>query len=119
MIIYVNGQAQSTLDTSEIGPVYFGTTKSGEGRLFEIGRSYEDVRYLDGNISECRIWNYVRTQSEIADNIYEVSPTSNGLVAYWKFDEGAGNNVKDHSVNGNNAISKKTLNWLSVALPEK
>lgn len=109
-IIYVNGRKQSE-GTLTVPSVNLGN--SG----FYIGRSYDDNRWLAGEISECRIWNVVRTPQEIADNPYYVDPESEGLVAYWKFDEGAGNTVMDHSGNGNNAVSNNPLKWTPVKLP--
>lgn len=55
-----------------------------------IGRSFDGTRWLPGEISEVRIWNVERTAEQIADNPYKVDPASEGLVAYWKFNEGSG-----------------------------
>lgn len=111
IIVYVNGKKQSE-GTSSVTSVNLGS--SG----FHIGKSYDDNRWLAGEISECRIWNTVRTQEEIADNPYYVDPNSEGLVAYWKFDDGAGSTVKDHTPNGNHAVANSPLKWTSVKLPE-
>lgn len=40
--------------------------------------------------SECRLWGVARTQSQIKFNMYRVNPASEGLLAYWRFDEGEG-----------------------------
>lgn len=117
--IFINGKLQSQ-NTKYVGAVDLGV---GGNDGFQIGRSYADDRYLDGEISECRIWNVVRTQEEIADNPYEVDPQAPGLVAYWKFDEGAGTTVKDRTGNGNDAVAQKpadaaALTWVPVQLPE-
>lgn len=114
MVLYVNGkvQAESTK--------YLGSVNLGRGGVdgFNIGRSYADDRYLAGDISEVRIWNIVRTEEEIANNPYSVSPDSEGLVTYWKFDDEQSLTVKDHTGNNNNAIAKKPLKWTKVSLPE-
>ncbi len=113
MKLYVNGVVQSET-TKFIGTVDLGVD-GVDG--FYIGRSYDDGRYLAGEISECRIWNVVRTQEEIANNPYEVDPESEGLVAYWKCDDGGNNTVKDHTANGNDLTSKSDLKWTPVSLP--
>ncbi len=113
MKLYVNGVVQSET-TKFIGAVDLGVD-GVDG--FYIGRSYDDGRYLAGEISECRIWNVVRTQEEIANNPYEVDPESEGLVAYWKCDDGGNNTVKDHTANGNDLTSKSDLKWTPVSLP--
>lgn len=110
--LYVNGRLQSDAKIS-LGKINLGDNN------FYIGRSYEDSRFLAGEISECRIWDVVRTPEEIAGNIYQVEPNSTGLVAYWKCDEGSGNIVKDHTGNGNNLLSKKAITWTPVSLPPK
>lgn len=88
---------------------------------FWIGYSYEDGRYLDGDIAECRVWNRILSAEEIAakNHFYTVSPDAEGLAAYWKFNEGSGSSVKDHTANGNNAVALSPLEWKSVELPSE
>lgn len=112
IIFYINGHKEFE-GTKQLHNI---NLTSGDG--FYIGRSYEDSRYLCGNICEVRIWNVVRTQEEIAKNPYSVDPTSEGLVAYWKMDDMSGNTVKDYTGNGNDGKSKETLKWTNVSLPE-
>lgn len=113
MKIYVNGKVQSE-GVKKAGPVNLG--KNGVDGFY-IGRSYEDSRFLAGEISECRIWNVVRTQEQIAGNPYDVDPASAGLVAYWKCNEGGGSVVKDYTGNGNDLTAKSAIKWTPVALP--
>lgn len=113
--VYVNGKQQSE-GNSNLSTVSFGVNgKDG----FYIGRSYADDRYMAGDISECRIWNVERTAEQIANNPYEVSPTSTGLVAYWKCNEGSGSIAKDYTANGNDLTAKKAVKWTQVSLPAK
>lgn len=86
---------------------------------FWIGRSYDDNRYLSGDVSEFRIWNRVLNADEInsKNHFYFVEPDAEGLVAYWKFDDGAGMTVKDHTANGNHARAANNLTWKPVELP--
>ena len=113
-IIYTNGEeiahdqkASGTIDISE----------TGEDGCY-IGRAYNDERWLEGEIAELRIWNVQRTPEEIASHFYEVDPASEGLVTYWKFDDGTGKVVKDHTANGNDVTANGDLVWTPVALPE-
>lgn len=84
-----------------------------------ISYSYDSSRYIQGCISEVRVWSDERTASEISDNMYGFSGTDDSLVAYWKFDEGEGNLVHDYSGNGNNLTAANDISWVSVELPEK
>lgn len=116
-VIYLDGEVAAEGVGPELGNVSLGIDGNNDSGFY-IGKSYNDARWLDGEISECRIWNVIRTQQEIADSRYEVDPASTGLVAYWKFDEGAGLMVNDRTSNGNNATAEAPLKWIKVTLPE-
>ncbi len=47
-----------------------------------------------------------------------MAAASDGLVAYWKFDEGAGKTIKDQTSYGNDLTVEKELKWVNVSLPE-
>lgn len=123
--VYLNGVQRGETKRKSAGNVNWGVEHSdesnGKPRCFWIGYSYDSKRYLNGEISECRIWNRVLAPEEIAakDHFYTVDPSSDGLVAYWKFNEGDGTNIKDYSVNGNDATASKPLIWQNVELPIK
>ncbi|MHC4632421.1 MAG: LamG domain-containing protein [Planctomycetota bacterium] len=49
-----------------------------------------------------RVWNYARTEAEIqADRNRELRGSEEGLVGYWKFNEGEGTTAYDSSPNEN------------------
>ncbi len=51
---------------------------------------------LDAQMDELRIWNNARTASEITSHMWSpVSPTENGLVAMYHFDEAGGNIIQN------------------------
>ncbi len=111
--IYVDGVLQSEEASNAHGNLSFA------GREFYIGKSWNDNRWWQGEICEVRIWSKARTQQEIASSFYEVDPASEGLVSYWKFDEGEGTEIKDHTGNGNKLVATSSLKWTPVSLPEK
>lgn len=116
--LYVNGELaaeKSGLQYTE--PASFGKPAGWQQHKFYIGFSYEPGRELDGEMSELRIWNVVRTQEQIAGNPYEVEPDAPGLVAYWKFNEGSGLKITDHTGNGNDGEAKSAIKWTPVSLP--
>lgn len=112
LILYVNGQPQSrtiTYGGSSITSMNICGTKNVE---FQIGRSYEnEVRQLNGNVAEMRIWGVARTQEEIWKGMYEVDPASEGLLAYWRFNEGEGDVITDQTGHGFDAIANAPLTW--------
>lgn len=80
----------------------------GKGDFF-IGKVAEfkwGERPFFGRMSEVRLWNVSRTESQIKENMIAVDPKTKGLVAYYKlngtdqFQEGETWKVKDASGHG-------------------
>lgn len=118
-IIYHDGKQVDYKQVSSRGTVDLRGTSSSP---CYIGKSYNDLRWLEGDIAELRVWNVQRTAQELIDNRYSVDPESDEvkgkLYAYWKFDEGEGNIVHDRSGNGNDAVAASDVKWVPVSLPE-
>ena len=117
VIMYINGKPQSEGDISirQVNLKSLGSDDQG----FRIGASWDNNRWWVGEMSEMRVWSKVRTQEEIAANFYHVDPKSEGLVAYWKFDEGEGKTIHDRTGNGNDAEANTDITWVPVELPAK
>jgi len=59
--------------------------------------------YLQGNIDEVRIWNRTLNQTEIYNQMeIALEGNENGLVAYFRMDEGEGIITYDATQNANN-----------------
>lgn len=79
--IYLNGVLDKTMpDPAGIQNIqnrfYIGFPNMNSGETFWF--------------SELRIWNTVRSESDIQFNMFGVNPKTEGLVGYWKFNEGSG-----------------------------
>lgn len=90
-----------------------GYNKLGDAYQFFIGKSYDEKRPLNGKIAEARVWSVARTPEQIWENMYDIEnpdedPT---LLGYWKFNEGAGNTVKDYSMYGNDGEAETDIVW--------
>lgn len=122
--VYING---SNKGSKQIGTrsysfgTYHNNEDGGQPRCFWIGYSYNDDRFFDGDIAEARIWNIALTEEQINEpnHFFVVDPASDGLISYWKFDEGTGNVIKDYSSSGYNLTCQKNPTWNKVSLPEK
>ena len=73
-----------------------------------------------GKMDEIRIWNDVRTQQEIRDNLHRiVTPGSeSNLVAYWKLNESSGTSSADSK--GSNTGTLFNMNdgdWVASTAP--
>ncbi|KPA16407.1 NHL repeat protein, partial [Candidatus Magnetomorum sp. HK-1] len=72
--------------------------------------------YLSGKIDEVRIWNVVRSQTQIQENMHTtIDPTTSGLVAYYRFDHISGSSLEDLSGNNNHGTLNNMDNsdWVS------
>lgn len=92
---YINGKLNCSLDAPR-GNINLADTYSGG---FFIGKSVGS-RYFNGCISEMRIWTKALSANEVANNICYVDPTTDGLLAYWRFNEGQGSAIKDWTGHG-------------------
>ena len=121
--VYVNGVEKLSRGRVDISSVNLGAKHHNEEdgrRVFWIGYSYDAQRYFDGVVAEARIWNRALTAEEIKapNHFYFVDPASDGLIAYWKFDEGAGTKVIDYASGYDLTFDNEPV-WVPVSLPEK
>ena len=84
-----------------------------EAYQFFIGKSYDEKRPLNGKIAEARVWSVARTPEQIWENMYNVENPADDptLLGYWKFNEGAGNTVRDYSMYGNDGVAESDITW--------
>lgn len=120
---YINGEEEGSSTANIPASVNFGVEHNNEQgaqitRCFWVGYSYEHKRDFPGLMSELRIWNRALTTEELKqkNHFYRVDPQSEGLVVYWKCNEGNGNTIKDYTSNGND-LSSDGLVWKKVSLP--
>jgi hypothetical protein len=81
---------------------------SGSGKVtpfqrFELGMSwgnYRNSQFYQGRLCEVRVWDRALTASEIAMGFAGVNAHSDGLVAYWKMNEGEGHIFHDATGHG-------------------
>lgn len=111
---WIDGAKKGTQISGYTSPVNWNTSS------FYIGKSWNDNRWLNGSICEVRVWDRILTDAEIGNptQAYRVPVDSEGLVAYWKFDEGAGTLIHDYA-NGYDLKCASAPKWIEVSLPEK
>ena len=104
--LYVNGNLVGS-KTNMYVPAMKTRNKQYLGKSNWSGDSY-----LDAKMDEFRIWNYVRSQSEILATMNNtLTGSESGLVAYYKMNDGSGTSLADSSSNSNTA----TLNNMTDA----
>ncbi len=113
-LYYVNGElkAEQSISTGRSVNILSGCY---------IGYAWDDSRWLPGCMSEVRVWNVKRTADDINKSMYGVSPETEGLIAYWKFNEGQGSTITDHSPYGTHITAvpagRNEPTWVPVELP--
>lgn len=108
--LYVDGKLDFTYPHATPGEVFtFSRVVFGNAK----GLAY------NGQVSELRVWSVARSQAEIENNMYVVSPDTPGLEVYWKCNEGSGTLIKDYSNHGRDGKLKMEATWESgVRFPD-
>lgn len=94
LTMYVNGVKDAQGD---------GDGKPVSFQRFELGMSWTSYRtsqYFRGRVAEARVWNRALGAAELQMGLCSVDPASEGLVAYWKMNEGEGSIFKDATGHG-------------------
>ncbi|MCK4696505.1 MAG: hypothetical protein KAT74_12115, partial [Candidatus Cloacimonetes bacterium] len=107
--IYVDGELKNS--------TYLGTTPDFVSSNIDIGaKNGGSQNFFNGLIDEVRIWNVARTQEEIKNNMnLKLNGNENGLVGYWRMDEGVGSIIYDYTNNGNEGTIHGA-SWIPVFL---
>lgn len=100
--LYVDGNLDSSMDSPGKQTVIVG----------DLG--FGNTRYLraDVMLSEFRLWNVARTQTQIQNNMFAINPKNPDLTFYFKFNEGQGNAFADASGHGFSCSSVRTTKWI-------
>ena len=99
MQLFVNGREVESRDDYHSDNIYASSLPLSIGWTHEEGWGYGSFA---GFIDEVRIWDIARTPEEIQDTMNNPIPgNSEGLIAYWNFDE---DKPVDSSDNGNDGI---------------
>lgn len=96
-IVYNGTSVQMYLNGLDNGSTTFTSPMVPSSQKFYIGEhpTFTGKR-ISGELSDVRVWNYARTQSEIQSTMNGfVNGNESGLVANWKLDEGNGTMIHD------------------------
>lgn len=90
--LYVDGTLAATNDAGAVYPIHYSLYNND---LIIGAEAYSSSipagSYFSGQIDEIRVWDHVRTQSEIEDNMNQgLTGGESGLLAYYTMDEPAG-----------------------------
>jgi hypothetical protein len=108
--IYVNGVLEAQTNT--------GTQALNAPGQIIMGANVIDSRYYTGTLDEMRLWTTARSVAEIQSNMNSTVPTNtSGLVGYWRYNEGTGNQAVDISPSNNTGTLVNNPTWVSSSAP--
>lgn len=88
-----------------------------EFQRLELGMSwgggYPAKQYFNGRVAEIRVWNRALSPAEIQLGLCGVDTQAEGLVAYWKLNEGEGHIFNDATGHGYDIDWSKTVRDMS------
>jgi hypothetical protein len=115
MRMYINGEpaGEKAITGAIVNPA---------AQVFIGARDYfgsgNPANVFSGIIHEVRIWDRVRSQTEIIQSMTSrLTLPQSGLLAYWQLKEGAGLSVGDGSGNNRTGQIKNGASWVRTALP--
>ncbi len=114
-----NGQVKFFRDGQQLGDARsFGWTLVPNNSWLRLGWAYDDTpgnESLIGGLAGVRIWQTVRTPSQIAATYNQPLLAQAGLVGYWAMNEATGTTLADLSLSGNNGTlaSGSAPSWQS------
>ena len=114
LILYKNGSIAETKGMtgdivwpSDLGDMYIGSFNKGNSDYF-----------FSGEIDEIRLWNIVRSGSQIKGNRFiNLIGNESGLVSYWMADEYSGTTLNDQTTNNINGELKNGASFDDLNSP--
>ncbi|KXK63691.1 hypothetical protein AWW66_01645 [Micromonospora rosaria] len=101
------------------GTLTFTPPSSGSATLVGARPSGTGVSdFFAGDVDEVRIWSQARTAADLARDVRRrLAGVEPGLVAYYRFDEGGGTSVADHTDNGFDGTVRGGPAWVTSGAP--
>lgn len=95
--LYINGERKTLNMSIESSREPRNLNATSTVYLGSLG--YAPLYHYGGGIDELKIWDGVRTEEQIKNDMYSTTPKNEeNLLGYWKFDEEM---LKDETLNGN------------------
>ena len=101
--LYLNGELKGQTEMS-------GNVASTSYPLELANQNNNNTTFFDGSIDEISLWNIAHTQEQIQSSMYmELNGNETGLIGYWNFNTGEGENLYDFTGNQNHGTINGAL----------
>lgn len=111
--IYIDGVLACSADMNKTS---MDLTQVYTDDSFRIATSCSDGRQLKGYISEARVWAKALNGNDLKNNMCYVDPASEGLLAYWRFNEMADGKTEEADQTGHGYTAYHSSGWSSPAM---
>ena len=107
LTLYINGEKDNSITVSPYEYALYGV------QIGMPSKGYQSSQLFYGRLSEMRLWNRPLSAREIKANVCGVDPSTNGLLSYWRMNEGEGADFFDLSPSKRDISYKNgiTINW--------
>jgi|GEM_PF-3321855 len=113
--LYLNGS--NTADVARTLPAADVVQNTDK---FSLGQEWDNANasgFFAGQLDEVRVWNSIRSNSQLVDNRYwQVATNSSGLLAYYKMTNNTGTTVTDNTGNGRNGMLVNGPVWQAATV---
>ncbi len=107
LTLYIDGEKNNSMTVSPYEYTLYGV------QIGMPSSGYQSSQLFYGRLSEMRLWTRPLSAREIKANVCGVDPSTNGLVSYWRMDEGSDKTFYDSSPAKRDIgySSNITINW--------
>ncbi|BAZ54035.1 patatin [Nostoc sp. NIES-4103] len=117
-IIFNQGQLTIYLDEHKYTGSLRGSSLNKATSPLTLGATLHNRIYFTGQLAHISVWNYPCTQEQIRTHRCGlIVGNEEGLVAYWKLDEGQGTTVRNQAGSVHNGNLRGNPSWEIAQIP--